>query len=264
MCYFFVFQTLSILHYNPFIIYLTLFLVLQQLQSDAAAKEASATCATIHVENLMGQIKTYDVECHTILADYHHFFNIGGLPRKPYKLILHSHDFGLGLHPSDTEPDSAKKMFNLYTVCQNLIHPKPAYTVSIMGVADKMISDCHAQMEKAGLANLDSARSSHTLTWKKTDKFTQKHRYAFNEDVEFFVVGYQTEDGKHPGESIPGKWPLKTNLDTKVMEFPNLRHRIIDPKTGKAANLAENNAYCAFSVSFFVLCEVIYLFCSCM
>jgi hypothetical protein len=77
--------------------------------------------------------------------------------------------------------------------------------------------------------------------------------------MEYWVIGYQTEDQKHPGEQIPGKWPLKTNLDTKVMEIPNLRHRITDPVTGEVINLAENNAYCAFSVSF-LFCVKSYIY----
>ena len=175
-------------------------------------------------------------------------------------MMLNSHDCGLMLYAGDTEPDSFKKMINLYTLCNGLTFPKPAYTVSVVGVADGMVSDCHRALEDTGLANLDNARRSHTIVRRKPDKCVPKHAGAFAEDTDFWVVGYKSENKRHPGTQIPGKWPLKSNLDTKVLDIPSLRHRLINPSTGKAENLAENNGYCAYSVSFICLFVNLYIY----
>jgi hypothetical protein len=126
-----------------------------------------------------------------------------------------------------------------------------------MGVVDTMIGECQEAMKATGLAHLENARSTHTLVWQKPDKFTASHSWCFQEDVEFWVLGYKTEDGRHPGPMFPGKWPLKQKLDTKVLNIPNLRQRLINPSTGEIVNQAENNAYCAYVVNHIVYVYIV-------
>jgi hypothetical protein len=209
------------------------------------------------VEDIHGMVQEYDVECHVVQADYETMKNVQAIPKKPFKMYMHSHDYGLNFHASDVKPDSRKKMESLYSLCLALTDPVSTYSVAIMGVVDTKIGECQEAMKATGLVNLENARSMHTLVWHKPDKFTAAHSWCFQEDVEFWVLGFKAEDGKHPGPMFPGKWPLRQKLDTKVLNIPNLRQRLTDPSTGEVVNQAENNAYCAYMVNHIVYVYIV-------